>query len=122
MRCRDATASSFVAKVQDEVFAHFHAVTVKRHSSICTKFDAVSLSAPLRNPITRHTTLNKSTYKISTSTQLREILYTDSHDIQVLSSAVASCCYNWCTIGSTNPGNYGYHLICFDSIDVYFLF
>jgi hypothetical protein len=27
--CRDATASSFVSKVQGEFFAHFHAVTVK---------------------------------------------------------------------------------------------
>jgi hypothetical protein len=34
MVCYDATASSFVAKVLDEVFAHFHAVTVKRHSSM----------------------------------------------------------------------------------------
>jgi hypothetical protein len=29
MRCRDATASSFVAKVLSEVFAHFHAVALK---------------------------------------------------------------------------------------------
>jgi hypothetical protein len=28
-RCRDSTASSFVAKVRDEVFSHFHAVAVK---------------------------------------------------------------------------------------------
>jgi hypothetical protein len=34
MRCYDATTSSFVAKVCHEVFAHFHAVGVKRHSSI----------------------------------------------------------------------------------------
>jgi hypothetical protein len=26
--CRDAAASSFVAKVQDEIFVHFYAVTV----------------------------------------------------------------------------------------------
>jgi hypothetical protein len=32
--CRDATASSFVAKVRGEVFAHFHVVAVKRHSSM----------------------------------------------------------------------------------------
>jgi hypothetical protein len=30
VRCRDATASSFVAKVRGEVFAHFHALAVKR--------------------------------------------------------------------------------------------
>jgi hypothetical protein len=30
----DATASSFVAKVWGEVFAHFHSVTVKRQSSM----------------------------------------------------------------------------------------
>jgi hypothetical protein len=29
VRCPDATASSFVAKVPGEVFAHFHAVAVK---------------------------------------------------------------------------------------------
>jgi hypothetical protein len=32
--CRDSTASSSVAKVRGEVFAHFHAVAVKRHSSM----------------------------------------------------------------------------------------
>jgi hypothetical protein len=32
--CSDVTASSFVAKVRGEVFAHFHAVAVKRHSSM----------------------------------------------------------------------------------------
>jgi hypothetical protein len=31
VRCHDATTSSFVAKVQGEVFAYFHAVTVKRN-------------------------------------------------------------------------------------------
>jgi hypothetical protein len=34
MMCHDATASSFVDKVRDEVFAHFHAVTIKRHSNM----------------------------------------------------------------------------------------
>jgi hypothetical protein len=34
VRCRDVTASSFVAKVLGEVFAHFHSVAVKRHSSM----------------------------------------------------------------------------------------
>jgi hypothetical protein len=29
MHCCDATASSYVAKVQGEVFARFHAVTIK---------------------------------------------------------------------------------------------
>jgi hypothetical protein len=28
VRCRDATASSFLAKVWGKVFAHFHAVAV----------------------------------------------------------------------------------------------
>jgi hypothetical protein len=32
VRCREATASSFVAEVRGEVFAHFYAVTLKRHS------------------------------------------------------------------------------------------
>jgi hypothetical protein len=34
VRCRDATVISFVAKFRGEIFAHFHAVTVKRHSSM----------------------------------------------------------------------------------------
>jgi hypothetical protein len=33
-RCRDATGSSFVAKVRGEVFAHVHAVAVRRHRSM----------------------------------------------------------------------------------------
>jgi hypothetical protein len=33
VRCRDATASYFFAKVCIEVLAHFHAVAVKLHSS-----------------------------------------------------------------------------------------
>jgi hypothetical protein len=32
VRCRDTTARSFVAKVRWEVFAHFHAFTIKRRS------------------------------------------------------------------------------------------
>jgi hypothetical protein len=32
--CRDATASSYVKKVQGAVFTHFHAVTVKCPSSM----------------------------------------------------------------------------------------
>jgi hypothetical protein len=34
VRCSDATASSFVAKVWGEVFAHFHAFAVKRQISM----------------------------------------------------------------------------------------
>jgi hypothetical protein len=32
--CCDATASSFFAKVWGKVFAHFHTVTMKRHSNM----------------------------------------------------------------------------------------
>jgi hypothetical protein len=32
LSCSDATASSFVAKVCDEVLGHCHAVGVKRHT------------------------------------------------------------------------------------------
>jgi hypothetical protein len=32
--CNDATASYFVAKVRGEAVAHFHAVAMKRHSSL----------------------------------------------------------------------------------------
>jgi hypothetical protein len=41
-------------------------------------------------------------------TQLHEILYTDSQDMLVLSSNIASRYYNYCTDDSTSPGNYGY--------------
>jgi hypothetical protein len=34
VRCSDAAASSVIAKVRGEVFAHFQAVAVKRHSTI----------------------------------------------------------------------------------------
>jgi hypothetical protein len=34
MCCCDATASSFVTRVCGEVFVHFHAVTIKCHSSM----------------------------------------------------------------------------------------
>jgi hypothetical protein len=34
VRCRDATASSFVAKVRSEVFAHFNAVAEKLQNSV----------------------------------------------------------------------------------------
>jgi hypothetical protein len=47
----------------------------------------------------------------SESTQLRELLYTDSQDTLVLSSTVASRYYNWCTDGSISPGNYGNPLL-----------
>jgi hypothetical protein len=53
---------------------------------------------------------NRTTKKITMSTQLCEIVYTDSQDMLVLSSTVALCYYNCCTDSSTNPGNYGYHL------------
>jgi hypothetical protein len=33
VHCRDATASYFVAKTLGEVFAHFHAVTLKHQSN-----------------------------------------------------------------------------------------
>jgi hypothetical protein len=47
----------------------------------------------------RYTTANKRRLKISTSTQQREYLYTDSQDIRILSSTVASRYYNCCTDG-----------------------
>jgi hypothetical protein len=33
VRCRVATASSFVARLRGEVFAHFDELSIKRHSS-----------------------------------------------------------------------------------------
>jgi hypothetical protein len=58
----------------------------------------------------RSKTLNKGTYKISISTQLREILYTDSQDMLAVSSTVASGYYNCCTDEGISPGNYGYSI------------
>jgi hypothetical protein len=34
VRCRDATASSFVTKVRREVFTHFHTIAMNHHSSM----------------------------------------------------------------------------------------
>jgi hypothetical protein len=59
----------------------------------------------------RYTAPNKSTYKISTSNQLREILYNDSEDTLVLQSTVESRYYNYYTGGSTSPANYGYEIL-----------
>jgi hypothetical protein len=41
MVCCDATPNSFVAKVQGEVFAHFHAVVLKCQSSVNSPLDDV---------------------------------------------------------------------------------
>jgi hypothetical protein len=48
---------------------------------------------------------------MSTSTQLNEILHTDSQEMPVLSSTVASRYYNCYTDGSSSPGNCGYPLV-----------
>jgi hypothetical protein len=45
------------------------------------------------------------------STQLRQIVYTDSQDMLLLSSTIASHYYNFCTDGSTIARNYGYPLV-----------
>jgi hypothetical protein len=45
------------------------------------------------------------------STHLCEVLYTDFHDMLVLSLTVALHCYNCRTDGSIKPGNYGYHFV-----------
>jgi hypothetical protein len=67
-------------------------------SKICTKFDAVSLSDPSQNHIRPDTQLQtKGCKKISSSIELREILYTDSQGMLVLSSTVVSRYYNCCT-------------------------
>jgi hypothetical protein len=80
-------------------------------SEIYTKFDAVPLSDPSRNRIRPDTRLQIKERINSTFTQRREILYTDSQDVLVLSSTFALRCYNCCTDKSTSPGNYGYHLV-----------
>jgi hypothetical protein len=49
--------------------------------------------------------------KISTSTELSDILHTDSENLLVLSPTVASHYYNCRTDGSISPGNDGYLLV-----------
>jgi hypothetical protein len=49
---------------------------------------------------------------------MREIVYTDSQDMLVLTSIVAWRYYNCCTDSSTNPGNYGYTRIAFCSLSL----
>jgi hypothetical protein len=58
-------------------------------SEICTKFDAVPSSHPLQNRMRPDTQLQRMDVKISESTQLREIWYTDFQHMLVLSSTVA---------------------------------
>jgi hypothetical protein len=52
VRCLDATASSFVAKVQGEIFAHIEAVAVKR-SQWCAELAVLSCQDELfaKNPL-----------------------------------------------------------------------
>jgi hypothetical protein len=59
----------------------------------------------------RSTTPNRRTLKISTCTDMRESLHTDSQDMLLLSSTISSRCYNCYTDGSTSPENYGYSQI-----------
>jgi hypothetical protein len=59
----------------------------------------------------RCTTPNKRIWNISTSTQLREVSYTDSQDMLLLSSTVVSRYNNCCTGDGTNPEKYGYPII-----------
>jgi hypothetical protein len=77
----------------------------------CTKSDAISFSDPPLNRFRPDTRLQiKELKKISTSTQLRKFMYTDSHHMLVLSSTIALRYYNYCTDSSISPGNYGYHV------------
>jgi hypothetical protein len=79
-------------------------------SELCTEFDSHSSSNLSRNRIGPGTRLQIKDVKIPMSTQLHEIMYTDSQEILVLSSIVASR-YNYCTDDSARPGNYGYALV-----------
>jgi hypothetical protein len=182
VRCRDATASSFVAKVRGEVFAHFHIVAVEvivicriyclacqdeffvnnpldvkerdenafdfalhlpclfsvsvssdfpfaahaffpeRLSNYCRLSVAIfpRCSQNLMHTCCRihreiasgHTRLRlKGHKKISTSTQLLEILYSDTQDVLVLLSTIALRYYNCCTDSSTSPRSCGHSLL-----------
>jgi hypothetical protein len=77
-------------------------------SKICTKCDAIRLSDPSQNCVRPDIQLRVK----GRSTQLCEILYTDTQDMLVLLSTVALCYYNCCTDGRPSPGNYGYPITC----------
>jgi hypothetical protein len=79
-------------------------------SEIFTKFDALPLFFCHEIASGQTHDCKQKDVKLSTSTQLREILYTDSQDMLVLSSTVVSRYYNCCADGSISPGNYGYLL------------
>jgi hypothetical protein len=51
VRCRDAKANSFVAKFRGKVLAHFHAVAVKRHSSMLNWLFGLSGRIILKNSL-----------------------------------------------------------------------
>jgi hypothetical protein len=71
------------------------------HKIWCT----VVVGSSTKSHQARYTTPNKKDIKIRMSIQLRDISYTDSQDILVLSCAAASR-YSCSTDGSTNSGNY----------------
>jgi hypothetical protein len=103
-----------------------HAFFPERLSNLCqgfrrniteiyTKFDAVPLSDPSQNRIRPDIRFQiKELKRNSISTHLREILYTDSQDMLVLSSTVASRYHKCCTEGIASPGNYGYPIVCYN--------
>jgi hypothetical protein len=74
---------------------------------ICTQFHAVSVSGPSRNRIRPCTRLHTKERKNQSILPAALILYTDSQDMLVLSSTVASRYHNYCTDDSTSLGNYG---------------
>jgi hypothetical protein len=83
-------------------------------SESCIKSDAYLLSNSSGNRVRPNTRFQIKGRKNQPSTQMREILYTHSQDMPVLSTTAALRYYNWCTDGSTIPENYGYTLV-FDS-------
>jgi hypothetical protein len=104
-------ASPFLASVSLDFHCTANTFTARGDTSsqIFTKSGAVPLPDPSQNRIRPDTWLQiKGHKKISTSTQLREILYTDSQDMLVLSYIIARCYWSCCTDRSTSPGNYGY--------------
>jgi hypothetical protein len=90
VRCRDATASSFVVIVRSAVLAHFHAVAAKRFCSMRRKFTVW----PART--------NSLRVISSMSTKLISILYSLLFTCLALFglpefglSVYASCCLSW---------------------------
>jgi hypothetical protein len=105
--------ADITSKILVEIFAHFHAVAVKRHSNM--RNWVIGLSGRIVSELSLlcqikwwvfswlySSLVPRFSVSVSMSTQPRGILYTASEDMLVLSTIVSSRYYNCYTDGSTN--------------------